>query len=56
MLSTSNLSAHQAAHYYSKEDYYSQEEGVSPSRWLGEGAKKLNLSGNVNTETFQQLL
>ncbi|MEM1238639.1 MAG: MobF family relaxase [Cyanobacteria bacterium P01_H01_bin.26] len=56
MLSTSNLSAHQAAHYYSKEDYYSQEEGVSPSRWLGEGAKKLNLSGDVNTETFQQLL
>ena len=56
MLSTSNLSAHQAAHYYSKEDYYSQEEGVSPSRWLGNGAKKLNLSGDVNTETFQQLL
>ncbi|MFG6093898.1 MobF family relaxase [Leptothoe sp. ISB3NOV94-8A] len=56
MLSTSNLSAHQAAHYYSKEDYYSQEEGVSPSRWLGEGAKKLNLSGDVDTETFQQLL
>lgn len=56
MLSTSNLSAHQAAHYYSKEDYYSQEEGVPPSRWLGEGAKKLNLSGDVDTETFQQLL
>jgi len=56
VLSTSNLSAHQAAHYYSKEDYYSQEEGVSPSRWLGEGAKKLKLSGDVNTDTFQQLL
>ncbi|MEA5464970.1 MobF family relaxase [Leptothoe sp. PORK10 BA2] len=56
MLSTSNLSAHQAAHYYSKEDYYSQEEGVSPSRWLGQGAKKLNLSGDVDTETFQHLL
>ena len=56
MLSTSNLSAHQAAHYYSKEDYYSQEEGVSPSRWLGRGAKKLNLSGDVDTDTFQQLL
>jgi len=56
VLSTSNLFAHQAAHYYSKEDYYSQEEGVSPSRWLGNGAKKLNLSGDVDTETFQQLL
>ncbi|MEA5464725.1 MobF family relaxase [Leptothoe sp. PORK10 BA2] len=56
MLSTSNLSAHQAAHYYSKEDYYSQEEGVSPSRWLGQGAQKLNLSGDVETETFQHLL
>ena len=29
---------------------------MSPSRWLGEGAKKLNLSGDVDTETFQQLL
>ncbi|MEO0397208.1 MAG: MobF family relaxase [Cyanobacteria bacterium P01_A01_bin.137] len=56
MLSTSNLSAHQAAHYYSKEDYNSQEEGVSPSRWLGNGAKTLNLSGDVDTDTFQQLL
>ncbi|NEP19630.1 MAG: relaxase domain-containing protein, partial [Leptolyngbya sp. SIO4C1] len=56
MLSTSNLSAHQAAHYYSKEDYYSQEEGVSPSRWLGKGAENLGLSGDVDTETFRQLL
>ncbi|MEO1404228.1 MAG: MobF family relaxase, partial [Cyanobacteria bacterium J06635_1] len=56
MLSTSNLSAHQAAHYYSKEDYYSQEEGVSPSRWMGKGAQILGLSGDVDTETFRQML
>jgi conjugative relaxase-like TrwC/TraI family protein len=56
VLSTSNLSAHQAAHYYSKEDYYSQEEGVSPSRWLGKGVEKLGLSGDVDTETFRKLL
>ena len=29
---------------------------MSPSRWLGNGAKKLNLSGDVNTDIFQQLL
>ncbi|MEM6252855.1 MAG: MobF family relaxase [Cyanobacteria bacterium P01_D01_bin.156] len=56
MLSTSNLSAHQAAHYYSKEDYYSQEEGVSPSRWVGKGAENLGLPEDVETETFRQLL
>jgi conjugative relaxase-like TrwC/TraI family protein len=56
VLSTSNLSAYQAAHYYSKEDYYSQEEGVSPSRWMGKGAEKLGLSGDVDTETFRKLL
>jgi conjugative relaxase-like TrwC/TraI family protein len=56
VLSTSNLSAHQAAHYYSKEDYYSQEEGVSPSRWMGKGAERLGLSGDVDTETFRKLL
>ncbi|MEO1743099.1 MAG: MobF family relaxase [Cyanobacteria bacterium J06629_9] len=56
MLSTSNLSAHQAAQYYSKEDYYSQEDGVSPSCWLGKGAANLGLTGEINTEIFRQLL
>ena len=38
-----------------KTGYYS-EKGGAPSRWLGEGAKRLGLSGSVDTETFMELL
>ncbi len=56
MLSTSNLKSAQAATYFEKDDYYSQEEGPNRSRWFGQGAERLNLSGGVEQETFQQIL
>ena len=56
MLSTSNLKSAQAATYFEKDDYYSQEEGPNRSRWVGEGAEQLNLSGGVEQKTFQQVL
>ena len=56
MLSTSNLKSAQAATYFEKDDYYSQEEGPNHSRWIGEGAAQLNLTGGVEQETFQQIL
>ena len=56
MLSTSNLKSAQAATYFEKDDYYSQEEGPNRSRWVGEGAKQLNLSGGIEQEIFQQVL
>ena len=56
MLSTSNLKSAQAATYFEKDDYYSQEQGPNRSRWFGQGAEQLNLSGSVEQETFQQVL
>ena len=56
MLSTSNLKSAQAATYFEKDDYYSQEEGPNHSRWVGEGAERLNLNGSVEQQVFQQVL
>lgn len=48
-------SAGQAASYYEADDYYA-EGGMAPSEWLGEGAEKLGLSGEVDREKFAELL
>ena len=56
MLSTSNLKSAQAATYFEKDDYYSQEECPNRSRWAGAGAERLNLSGGVEQQVFQQVL
>lgn len=48
-------SASQAASYYEADDYYA-EGGMAPSEWLGEGAGKLGLSGEVDREKFAELL
>ena len=44
--------------YYSKEkgNYYTQENTVAHSQWLGKGAEKLGLQGGINAEQFQNLL
>jgi conjugative relaxase-like TrwC/TraI family protein len=55
MLSISNASASRAAHYYTKDDYYSQEECTTP-HWFGQGAESLGLPQEVEKEAFQQLL
>jgi conjugative relaxase-like TrwC/TraI family protein len=55
MMSISNLkSAAQAASYYEKDDYYTQDQ--SPSSWWGKTTEKLGLKGKVNREVFQGLL
>jgi conjugative relaxase-like TrwC/TraI family protein len=56
MLSTSNVSAEQAETYYTQDDYYSRDAQQKASRWAGKAAAKLGLAGNVESETFQQLL
>ena len=48
-------SSGQAASYFESDDYYS-EGGVSPSEWQGEGARALDLKGEVDRETFKELL
>ncbi|MFP1130788.1 MobF family relaxase [Asticcacaulis sp. W401b] len=48
-------SSGQAASYFESDDYYS-EGGVSPSEWQGEGAKALDLKGEVDRDRFKELL
>ena len=56
------LSAGQASHYYKSEfsrgDYYTarESEGIVASRWHGQGARQLGLSGRVKAEEFARLL
>lgn len=56
------LSAAQASQYYraefSRGDYYAEgaDEGIVASRWHGEGARELRLSGRVRAEHFTELL
>jgi hypothetical protein len=56
------LSAGQASHYYKSEfsrgDYYTarDSEGIVASRWQGQGARQLGLSGRVKAEEFARLL
>ena len=44
-----------AESYYDHDDYY-RESGEAPSKWLGSGSDRLNLSGEVNREGFAELL
>jgi conjugative relaxase-like TrwC/TraI family protein len=56
------LSVGQASHYYRSEfsrgDYYTerQSEGIVASRWHGQGASQLGLSGRVKADDFARLL
>ncbi len=58
MLSSSvikNVSA--ASHYYSQKDnYYTADEGLAQSEWWGKGAKKFELTGQVDEQQFLNLL
>jgi conjugative relaxase-like TrwC/TraI family protein len=62
MLSMSNVSAGMAERYYSQDDYYSQdvasadEQRSGGTKWFGNGAEKLGLSGEVAIEQFKPLL
>jgi conjugative relaxase-like TrwC/TraI family protein len=48
-------SSGQAASYYEADDYYAGDR-LSPSEWQGKGAAALGLSGEVNRETFRDVL
>ncbi len=57
MISLSNIgNAGSAMHYFSKDNYYTQEQGVAESAWFGRGAQALGLSGKVGTTAFAQVL
>lgn len=42
--------------YFSKDNYYTKEEGLEQSQWRGRGAQRLNLTGQVDPDVFKALL
>ncbi len=56
MLTTKVITPKQGESYYAKENYYSTEESVKHSQWIGKGAKKLGLTGKVKPKDFKKLL
>ncbi len=58
MLSTSVIrNVTEASHYFSaKDNYYTREEGMEQSEWLGRGAENLGLFGEVDALKFTELL
>lgn len=57
MLSLGKVSnASEAATYYEEADDYYAEGGKAASQWLGSGAERLGLDGEVNAEKFKSLL
>lgn len=50
------MSAKQAEHYHSKDNYYTKDQGEGQSQWSGNGARKLGLKGEVNAEDFKKLV
>ncbi len=43
-------------HYFSQDNYYTQEQGLEESAWFGQGAQTLGLVGKVDKHQFAQLL
>ena len=57
MISLNNIgSAADALHYFTHDNYYTQEEGLAQSQWWGEAASRLGLSGQIDKEAFFRLL
>lgn len=56
MLSFARVSTHMGRHYYTGDNYYTQNKGVERSEWFGTGAEHLGLSGLVAPDAFQRLL
>ncbi|MET3631923.1 MobF family relaxase [Burkholderia sp. 572] len=57
MMSMHNVgSAGQALHYFSKDNYYTTDQGLEHSAWFGKGAAVLGLNGQVDRGQFFKLL
>lgn len=57
MLSLHNISsAVQTRNYFSKDNYYTQDENTEHSAWFGAGAARLGLAGQVQPAGFLNLL
>ena len=57
MMTVKNLGkAGVVKNYFEKDNYYTKDEGVDKSLWMGKGAAKLGLLGQVNVDQFHALL
>lgn len=57
MISLHNVQgASDALQYFSQDNYYTEDQGLERSGWLGDGARMLGLSGQVDRTTFFDLL
>lgn len=57
MISMSNVgSAGGALHYFSQDNYYTQEQGLEESAWFGKGAEDLGLKGPIDKDRFLEIL
>nr|WP_237577792.1 MobF family relaxase [Mycetohabitans sp. B6] len=57
MISMHNVgSAGQALHYFSKDNYYTQGEGLEYSEWFGKGAAQLDLFEQIDRQAFFNIL
>ncbi|WP_072383717.1 MobF family relaxase [Novosphingobium sp. NDB2Meth1] len=57
MLSVANVrTAGGAARYFAADNYYTRADADRSGEWLGKGADKLGLSGEVDAKTFEEIL
>lgn len=57
MISMHNVSSSgQALQYFSKDNYYTEKEGLDESEWFGKGAAALGLQGKIEKEDFFEAL
>ena len=49
-------SASGAAAYYANDNYYTVDQSAELSEWGGDGAARLDLSGKIDAEVFEQVL
>ena len=49
-------SASGAAAYYANDNYYTVDQSAEHSEWGGDGAARLELSGKIDAEVFEQVL
>lgn len=57
MISLHNVgSAGAALHYFSQDNYYTQDQGLEHSEWFGQGAEHLGLAGQIDRAPFFEIL
>lgn len=57
MISLHNVaSAGQALHYFARDNYYTEHQGLHESEWFGKGAQTLGFEGKIDRAAFMRAL